>query len=412
MRWMTALLLVTSACVARGAENASGTWPSWRGPAGIGSTDSGSYPAKFDAATNVLWKVPLPGKGCSTPIVLNDRIYLTAPIEKRDGLLALDSSGKTLWQATFGVQREGKNKNGSGCNSSPVTDGKSVFAYFKSGTLAAVDMEGRPRWHTNLQERWGQDTLYWDIGTSPVLTEHDVIVAVMHNGNSYIVGFDKLTGDVHWKVSRDYPTPVEGDHSYATPHVVKIDGRETLIVWGAQHVTAHSVADGKTLWEVGGFNPKNKLNWVVVASSLVVNDMIVIPYGRGTELHGVSLAGARVWERPANCSFVPTPAAYKGRVYTLQDRGEIECLDPATGKSLWMGKLPRTNSNYYSSPTLADGKLYAAREDGVVFVAKVDGPFEVLSENDMGERVIASPVPVNNRLLIRGEQHLFCIGAK
>ncbi|MGE5608895.1 MAG: PQQ-binding-like beta-propeller repeat protein, partial [Bacillota bacterium] len=103
---------------------------------------------------------------------------------------------------------------------------------------------------------------------------------------------------------------------------------------------------------------------------------------------------------------------YKGRVYLLRDRGEVECIDPATGKSLWGGKLPKSGSNYYASPTVADGKLYAAREDGAVFVVRVDAEFEVLAENDMGERLIASPVAVSNRLLLRGEEHLFCVGAE
>jgi len=194
-RLSIAILLLVVSARSSAAEAPSTNWPRWRGPTDVGSSESGTYPAKFDASTNVIWKVALPGKGCSTPIVWNDRIYVTAPIDKNDCLPAVDSGGKQLWQTTFGGEREGKNKNGSGCNSSPTTDGQSIFAYFKSGTLAAVDMDGKLRWKTNLQERYGKDTLYWDIGTSPVLTEKDVIVTVMHHGDSYIVAFDKLTGD-------------------------------------------------------------------------------------------------------------------------------------------------------------------------------------------------------------------------
>jgi len=110
----------------------------------------------------------------------------------------------------------------------------------------------------------------------------------------------------------------------------------------------------------------------------------------------------RVWERKDTGSFVPTPAAYKGHVFLLHDRGEIECIDPSDGKTLSKGKLPRSSANFYSSPTIADGKVYAAREDGLIFVATAEGPFQVLSQNDMSERMIASPVAINNRLLIRG----------
>jgi len=150
---------------------------------------------------------------------------------------------------------------------------------------------------------------------------------------------------------------------------------------------------------------------------VIAGQIAVVPYGRGTCLHGIRLAGSgdvtathRVWKREDTGSFVPTPAEYKGRVYLLRDRGQVECIEPQTGKTLWTGELPKRSSNYYASPTVADGKLYAAREDGVVFVVRIDGPFEVLAENDLGERVIASPVPLSGRLLLRGEKHLFCVG--
>jgi len=149
-----------------------------------------------------------------------------------------------------------------------------------------------------------------------------------------------------------------------------------------------------------------------VASAVVAGDHVIVPYGRGERLHGIDLEGKRVWVRKDTGSFVPTPAAYKGKVYLLHDRGEIECVDPADGKTLFTRKLPRTSSNYYASPTVADDKVYAAREDGMIFVVSVKEPYEVLSQNEMGERVIASPVPVDGKLLIRGEKHLFCIGEK
>ena len=136
-------------------------WPRWRGPRDNGSNDSGSYPVHFDATTNVLWKVALPGKGCSTPIVWNQRIYVTAPSEGQDSVLAFDWAGAPLWQTALGAERPGKNKNGSGSNPSPSTDGTAVFACFKSGNLAAFELDGKVRWKTNLIERFGKDTLYW-----------------------------------------------------------------------------------------------------------------------------------------------------------------------------------------------------------------------------------------------------------
>lgn len=406
-------------CTAADLTENPGQWPHWRGPNDNGSTVQGHYPTQWSATSNLLWKTPLPGKGCSTPIVWNQRIFLTAPVGDQDALLAFDWSGKLRWQTTLGAERPGKHRNGSGSNPSPTTDGQRVFVYFKSGHLAALDWEGRVCWQTNLVERYGRDSLYWDYGSSPVLSEKSVVVALMHHGESWLAAFDQLTGRMRWKVARNYQTPDEGDHSYATPLLTRDQGREALLVWGGQHLTAHDVTDGSTLWSCGDFNPQSKINWVAVASPVLAGDMAIVPYGRGTRLHGVKLGGRgdvtathRRWVREDTGSFVPTPAECKGRLYLLRDRGEVECLDPATGRTLWSDALPKHSSSYYASPTVADGKLYAAREDGMVFVARLEGSFAVLAENNLGERIIASPVPVSDRLLLRGEKHLFCVGRK
>lgn len=394
-------------------------WPRWRGPDDAGSAASGNYPERWAQGENLLWKSELPGKGCSTPVVWNRAIYLTAPVEGSDAVLALNWEGKPLWKTVFGTETPGKHRNGSGCNPSPATDGKSIFVYFKSGTLAAVDTAGKILWQTNLIERYGKPNLYWDYGISPVLTTQSVIVAQLHHGESWVAAFDKATGELRWKVARNYQTPVEGDHSYATPVVVQHHGREAVVVLGGEHLTAHDAENGSELWSVGGFNPEAKNNWVAVGSPVPVGETIIVPYGRGARLHGIRLGGSgdvtashRLWTREDTGCFVPTPAVHGGKVFLGRDRGELECIDPASGRTLWTGALPKDKSNYYSSPTVADGKVYFAREDGVVFVVRAAENFELLSENPMGERIIAAPVPVDNRLLIRGEKHLFCIGAR
>lgn len=393
-------------------------WPRWRGSEDAGGAGSGRYPIAWSDTRGLAWKTPLPGKGTSTPIAWQGQIFLTAPVDGHDALLSFDGNGRPLWQTTFGPERKGKHRNGSGCNSSPVTDGRLVFAYFKSGTLAAVDLKGKTRWETNLQERFGQDTLWWDAGTSPVLSQHDVIVAVMHQGDSYVAAFDKATGRLHWKVDRNFTTPLEGDHSYTTPIVLQRGGREIVLVWGAVHLTAYGAADGRLLWSCGDFNPDQRSNWVAVASPVIAGETVVVPYGRGECLHGIRLGGQgdvtkthRLWKRDDTGAFVPTPAARRGRVYLLRDKGQLECLDPASGKTVWSGQLPESRSKYYSSPLVAGAQVYAAREDGTVMVARAEGPFELLAENRMNDRLIASPVPIDGRLLLRGEKFLYCVGA-
>jgi len=395
-------------------------WPHWRGPDDNGSTGSEALPVEW-TDTNILWKAALPGKGCSTPIVWGNRIYLTAPMGGQDGVLAFEASGDPLWQKALGEEIKGKHRNGSGSNPSPTTDGESLFVNFKSGAMAALAFDGTLRWKINLVERFGPDTLYWDHGSSPVVTKRDVVVARMHHGESWLAAFDKRTGELRWKVPRNYETPREGDHSYATPILINHDRREALLVWGGQHLTAHDAADGSLLWSCGEFNPEAKPLWPTVASPVVAGNVAVVCYGRADRgqprLHGIQLGGDddvtsthRLWKRDDAASFVPTPAAYQGRVYLLGDRGGIECLDPSTGKSFWSDALPKASSSYYASPLVAGGNLYAAREDGAVFVASVGDSFELLAENRLNDRIIASPVPMGNRLLIRGEANLYCLG--
>lgn len=398
-------------------------WHNWRGPFVNGSVEAGNFPDKLDPQ-KCMWQTALPGKGCSTPIISNQHIFVTAPVEGNDGLLCYDMSGKEQWKATFGKENPGKHANGSGSNASPITDGKAVYCFFKSGTFAAVENDGKVRWKTDLVERFGKDTLYWDHGTSPVLTEKYVIMVRMHEGESWLAAFDKQSGEMAWKVARNFKTPQECDHGYSTPLVIQYQGKESILIWGGEHITIHNASDGKSIWTCGGFNPDQSKLWPAIATPIIFGDVVVIAYGRNDRgiprLYGVKLSGEgdvtatnHLWKRDDVGTFVPTPAAYKDRLILVRDRGEVECVDPQTGKTVWKNAFPKNRSNFYSSPLVAGDKLYAPREDGVVFVANLaNDQFSILSENDMGESVIGSPGPSSGKILIRGTKHLFCFAAE
>jgi len=420
---LAAVLLAAAILVSRVAAIGDGAaspanWPRWRGPADNGSIEGGDYPLHWSPTNGIVWRVALPGKGCSTPIVWDSRIYLTAGSEGRNGVLAFDDQGRRLWLGTLGAEIAGKNKNGSGANPSPCTDGVSLFVYFKSGDLAALDpASGRVLWTTNLSAGFGADTLYWDFGSTPVLTQQDVVVALLRRGESWLAAFDKRTGVTHWRVPRQYTTLLEGDHSYASPVTLHRQGRESVLVWGATHLTAHDPADGRVLWDCGDFNPDGREYWPAVASPVPVGDLAVIAYGRGEVLHAIRLDGTgevtathRVWRQKDLGAFVPTPAESAGRVYVLRDGGEVVCVGAGDGAVVWRGALPKHANKFYASPLVAGGTVYAAREDGVVFVTSTAGPFSLLAENRLEDRLIASPVPFGGRLLLRGEKMLYLIG--
>lgn len=420
MRLLVGCLVVS--LILTQTNTAQANWPNWRGPYGNGTAAPGSYPVTWDPE-NVLWKVDIPGKGFSTPIVWDKHIYLTTGMDGFDTVLAFDWSGRQLWQKQLGTEVAGKHTNGSGSNPSAVTDGSAVFVLFKSGNFAALELDGSIRWRVNLFERYGKDDRYWDFGTSPVLTQNDVVVAEMHDGDSWVAAFDKLTGELHWKVPRNYETPREGRQGYGTPIVFSHKGTEALLIWGGQRLTAHDASDGRTIWSCGGFNPEADPFWPSVASPVISGTTAVVPCGRADRnqprLHGIKLDGIgdvtethRLWKRTDTGSFIPTPGACQGRVYVIHDRGQIDCIDPLTGTSVWSGVFPKGKGNFYASPLIAGGHLYAAREEGMLYVVKLGEAFEIVSEIDMQDRIIASPIAASDRLLIRTSRHLFCIGSQ
>jgi outer membrane protein assembly factor BamB len=284
-------------------------------------------------------------------------------------------------------------------------------------------LDGGIRWQINLDERFGPENLFWDQGSSPVVTDQHVILTRMHHGESWVAGLDKSTGQQRWLQKRNYQVPNENDNGYTTPVLFDHKGRPAFLLWGADHLTAHSAADGTLLWSCDGFNPKATINWPAIATPVIHSGIAVVPVGRDDRgqgrIEGVRLDGSgdvtatnRMWQRSDLGVFCCTPVEYQGRVFLLRRRGGVVCFDPALGKTIWDAALPRGAAFYFASPVIAHGILYAAREDGVIFSARIEDRFELLGENPMGERVIASPVPVNNGLLIRGDHHLFFIAAK
>jgi outer membrane protein assembly factor BamB len=399
------------------AVQADENWPQWRGPQSNGAASAGDYPVTFDAERGVTWKIKLPGLGMSTPAVWGDRIFLTCGIDGLDGVCAYDFAGKQAWQKTLGQERAGKNPNGSGSNPSPTTDGEHLVVYFKSGTLACFDLDGNMAWQRNLQDDYGKDTLWWDLATSPVLAGDRVVVAVMHAGESFVAAFSLKDGSPAWKTPRQYTRPKESDQAYSTPQLVKLDGRDVVVTFGADHLTAHDAENGKLLWDDDSYNPRDAEMWRVIGSPVISGDVLFAPFGRGEWATAVRLSAAgptKLWERADRglSSEVPTPVVDGDKAYMLTDRGGVKCLDLQTGKELWSGELPRNRNRYYASPVLAGGKLYCPREDGMLFVVGAGDSFELLSENNMGEKIVASPAPIREGLLIRGFNHLFWVSGK
>ena len=411
---------------ARRKSSDRSVWPNWRGPTLNGVASGKGYAVSWSPDDNVRWRVPLPGLGASTPAVWGDRLVLTCDIEGHDGILCIDRAGKECWRQQLGDVRPGKHKKATGCNSSPVTDGDHVWVYFKSGELACLSLtDGAIVWKTNLQEQFGEDTLWWDLGTSPVLTKQAVVVAVMQTGPSYLVAFDRETGAVLWKHDRMLDAPEEAAQSYSTPLVVAGNAdwnepTEMLIVLGADHVTAHDAADGREIWRVGGLNPEGDKFFRSIASPVVAGEFVIAPYARGKTVTAIRRGGSGdvtashiAWKREPLGTDVPTPAIRDGRVMICGDKGMMSCLDLKTGQTLWEDSLPKNRNRYSSSPIIVDDHVLLTREDGhswcLAWPGEKGDALKILGEGTVDEMTVATPVCLDGEIFLRTHDSLWCI---
>ncbi|MCP4172574.1 MAG: PQQ-binding-like beta-propeller repeat protein [Fuerstiella sp.] len=417
--FLAAMLLVT-------AQVHAGDWPGWRGPNGNGVADDHKYPTSW-TADDVTWSYRLNGVGASTPAVLGDSIFVTTTVEGKNLVTCLGIDGEERWAKNLGTSIDGKQgKDGTGANPSPVTDGERVFVYFKSGDFGCFSLTGDLQWETNVFERFAQvtaETLWWDLGTSPVLTKNAVVITMMHSGPSYLAAFDRASGKLKWKQDRMTDAPREAAQSYTTP-IVTTDpsGREVIIVTGADYVTCHDADGGDELWRFGTLNPEHNEYFRSISSSVSADGVVIAPYARGGTLTAIRMGGSGdvtrshvMWTNAETAADVPTPTIANDRIYVLRDvktaRGTIDCLDLQTGRTIWSGQLEKHRMTFRASPVLADGKLYVTRQDGTVFVLDAAGDeFNVLASNKVAaEHTIATPVFVDGNILLRTQDHIYLI---
>ena len=423
-RVAAAVLLAAAAGIVTAAD-----WPNWRGPAYDGVAAGTGYVRSWGPEANVRWRKRLPGLGASTPAVSGDAIVLTCAVDGKDAVLCFGRDGTERWRRLLDAERPGKHKKATGCNPSPVVDGTHAWVYFKSGELACLALaDGQIIWRTNLQRQFGEDTLWWDLGTSPVLTKNAVVVAVMQTGPSYLAAFDRASGTLLWKHDRSLDAPEEAAQSYSTPIVAKGDASkgepdEVLFVLGADHVTAHDAADGRELWRVGGLNPTGHKYFRSIASPVVSGDFVIAPYARGETITAIRRGGKGdvtathvAWARSDLGADVPTPAAIGHMVVVCTDKGRVECLDVASGKTLARTDLDKNRNAYSASPVVVDNAVVVTREDGTSHVLALPGQqqgpaaFQPLGAGETGEMTVATPVCVDGSILIRTHDSLWSFG--
>jgi outer membrane protein assembly factor BamB len=398
------------------AEN----WPNWRGPGYDSVSQETGLPARWNGEENVAWKLPLPGMGGSTPIVWNDRIFLTSEDGRDLVLLCVSTAGKQMWKRKVGAGtgRHARADEGSETSSSPSTDGKHVYAFVASGDLACFDFDGNPKWKLNAQERYGRFKIQFGMHTTPLLYQDRLYLQLIHSGGAWVIAIDKNTGEDVWKVERKSDGRAECEHSYASPTLWHKGKDAYLISHGNDYAIAHRLDNGEEIWRVGDLNPKEHYNPTLrfVASPAAVADLIVVPSAKNGPVVAVKPdarglvqpdSPGEQWRRPHNTPDVPSPLIHDGLVYLCREDGTLICLDARTGKEYYARRT--YSQRYRSSPIYADGKVYLTARDGTISVVKAGKKFELLATNKLGDDMSASPAVSAGRIYLRGFKALVAV---
>lgn len=396
------LFIINAGSVAK-AQN----WPCWRGPNGDGTSIETSLPTRWDSITNVVWKVPVPGKGYSSPVIWKEKLFITTALQETQEkiLLCYDcKTGKLLWQKTVLKTRfESKHDNNSYASGTPATDGIRVYVSFLDGkdvVVSAFDFSGKQVW----QQRPGTFSSPHGYSCSPVLFEDKVIINGDSQGDSFVAALDKADGHMVWRVPHDKPS-----HSFSTPIIRKIAGKTQMIFCGNKEIASYNPDDGSKYWFVSGpsedfcsspvYNDKNGL--VLVSSAWPERTLVAVkPDG-----HGDVTRSHVVWQSREGAYYVPSPVCNDNFLFSTMTTGKVHCIEASTGKILWIEDL----GMQYSSPVIAEGLVYMPNDEGVITVIKPGPKFEYIAKNLIGEKMFASPAISNGKIYLRGYQHLFCI---
>lgn len=436
-------LITNSLCLPR-AIAAGINWPQWRGPGGAGISTEKDLPDAWSPTTNVLWKTPIAGRGHSSPVIWDKRIFLTTSIEGdvipdakpvahvRSGkpyvhpdsvagarqhtlkVLCLErDTGKLLWERTAyeGRVYDDRHRKGAYASSTPATDGRYVYVFFEAEGLYCYDFNGRLIWKTSLGKiaKMGLGP-----GVSPVLYENLLILQCDQEdggaeAGSFIAAVDKRTGKEVWRVARTHRK------TWATPLIVRTALRAELIASGAETVIAYDPKNGQELWRCDGVqghaipSAVAGLGMIFVTAGYPSKRALAIRLGASGDITNTPNVA---WRYDKGTAYVTSPILYGDYFYIVSDKGVITCFDAKTGALKYEGGRVPIPASFTSSAVAFDGKLLLTSEDGDTFVIKAGAQHDVVRTNSIGEPVFASLAVVDGKVFIRGDKHLFCIASK
>jgi outer membrane protein assembly factor BamB len=385
-------------------------WTRFRGPNGTGVSADKQIPIQWNGK-NVLWKTALPGAGNSSPIIWGKRLFLQAATDKERLLLCLDAAnGKEVWHCSMAGGTSQKHDKNSYASSTPATDGKQVYVMFWDGNkihLAAYDFQGKLAWRRDL----GTFKSQHGPGVSPIVFQDKVILPDDQDGTSVLVALEAKTGKPAWQAKRRAFRAC-----YSTPFLLEpASTRPELMVVSTAGITSYNPQNGEEYWSWTWHFIGMPLR--TVGSAVASQGIIFAGSGDGSGARNMVAVKAQgkgdvtktnlLWQRKRDTPYVPSMLTQGDYLYCVNDRGVASCYVGRTGELVWDKRL---GGPVTASPLLIDGKICAFGEEGDVHIFAAGKAFKLLAKNKLGERIFATPAVANNRLFIRGESHLFCVG--
>jgi outer membrane protein assembly factor BamB len=408
-------------------------WPQWRGPNNDGMA-RGDAPLEWNDTKNVAWRVPIPGRGYSSPVIWGEKIFLTTAVPIEGAALHAESqqtsgpgggagagqehkfvvlclnrlTGKVLWERVAKVAKpqEGYHRRyGSFASNSPVTDGMHLYAFFGSRGIYCYDLNGKLLWEKEFPPM--RMRLQFGEGVAPVVDGDNLYLKFDQEEGSYMVALDKRTGQEIWRVTRNEVS------SWSPPLVITHNGHKQVVVSASTRVRSYEPATGKLIWECAGLGsnaipaPVTGGNVVYVMSGHRSPNLLAIRLGREGNLTGTD---AIAWTNDRGNSYTASPVLHDNKLYFVTDSGMLSCLNALTGEAYYrQQRLPKPY-NFKASPVGANGKLYLATEDGDVVVVRMGEKYEVLATNTLTDQVfIATPAIATGNLYLRSQDALYCI---
>jgi outer membrane protein assembly factor BamB len=396
-RW-TAIIVSLVFCTAAHA----GDWRQFRGNDCNGVAEATNLPTQWSETDNVAWKVELPGKGPSSPIVVAGHVIVTSSSGARQDRLHVLSysaaTGRLEWERQFwATGRTLCQPMTAVAAPTPASDGERIFALFSSSDLACLDLYGNLLWYRGLQIEHPSAGNDVGMASSPVVVGQTVIVQIESQGDSFAAGFDAESGDTRWLIER----PRLGNWSSPTVVRRKNSGDDLVLLQSTTEISLHDPLTGQERWS-------HKLACNDITSTAIDGDKLFVP-ANGIHALQFQTAGKEphsIWSAPKLNFGASSPIAHDGRIYTINRSGVLNCGDAATGDVL--GQL-RLKGQIWGSPALVGDRLYVVSRDGLGQVVQVGAKPEVIGEGAIGEEVLSSPAVADGALYVRAAQHLWKI---